>query len=79
MKKLSLLIALTTLVNAGGLWSLAKNVGLPKVKSIGFVVPVEGVDARGYVFEPKGTTDKQCVIIFTGEFFQLECFDKSKQ
>ena len=76
MKKVVLIMALAVFVNAGGIWSLAKNSGLPAVKSQGFTIPVEGVDARAYVFEPKGTVNKQCVMVFTAEIFQLECFDK---
>ncbi|MDF1881271.1 hypothetical protein JHD50_08145 [Sulfurimonas sp. MAG313] len=79
MKKIVLIVSLIISANAGGLWSMAKNVGLPEVKSKGFTIPVEGVDARAYIFEPLGTKNKQCVIVFTAEIFQMECFDKDKK
>ncbi len=76
MKKLILLVSLVSLANAGGLWSLVKNDGLPITKSTESVLEVSGVNVRVYAFEPLGTENKQCVMVVSSEFHQLQCFNK---
>ena len=79
MKKILFVALVCISANAGGLWSLIKNGDLPtKQVDEAYQIELAGVNARGYVFTPSKIPNKQCVLVFTSEFFQMECFDKSK-
>jgi len=78
MKRIAVLIVAVALiitpitVTAGGLWSMAKNAGVPVKESTSFVIEVSGVNIRGYVFDVPELNSK-CISVWGDGTQQLEC------
>lgn len=65
-------ILLASSAYAGGLWSMAKNVGLEKLNTKAYAIDVAGVDIRAYVFKVPEMRSV-CISVWGENNQQLEC------